>query len=207
MRKYKKTSAFKSFFLAHINLYTFLFILFIVGVVVGIFHSYFLGNEAKTESYTYINTFLSALKTKKLDSNILFNEFLITNLRPAIFLWLFGLWIIGIPLICIYIAFEGYALGFVIAVVINSIGVKKGCLLLGFAVLPQEIFVIPILLTLGVNSILFAKAIWKLKGHSSAIKFDIYRYVFLFVLGVATLISITLIQVYIGVPVIKNVIT
>jgi len=207
MRKHKKTSAFKSFFLSHINLYTFLFILFIVGFIIGILHSSFLGSEARTESYTYINTFLDALKTKKLDANILFNEFLITNLKPAIFLWLFGLWIIGIPLICTYIAFEGYSLGFVVAVVINSIGVKKGGLLLGFAVLPQEIFIIPILLTLGVNSILFAKAIWKAKGHNSTIKFDIYRYVFLFVLGIAILIAITLIQVYIGVPVIKSVVT
>ena len=207
MRKHKKINAFKSFFLAHINLYTFLFILFIVGFIVGIFHSSFLGSESKTESCTYINTFLNALKTKKLDTNILFNEFLITNLKPAFFLWLFGLWIIGIPLICTYIAFEGYSLGFVVAVVINSIGAQKGSILLGFAVLPQEIFIIPILLTLGVNSILFAKAIWKAKGHNSNIKFDVYRYLFLFILGIAILIAITLIQVYIGVPIIKNVIT
>jgi len=206
MRKHKKASAFKSFFLAHINLYTFLFVLFVIGFIVGIFHSSFLGNEAKTESYTYINTFLDALKTKKLDANILFNEFLITNLKPAIFLWLFGLWIIGIPLICTYIAFEGYSLGFVIAIVINSIGAKNGSLLLGVAVLPQEIFIIPILLTLGVNSILFAKAIWKSKSRNSSIKFDIYRYIFLFILGVAVLIALTLIQVYIGVPIVKNVV-
>jgi len=132
---------------------------------------------------------------------------LITNLKPAIFLWLFGLWIIGIPLICGYIAFEGYSIGFVISIVLNSLGTGKGSLLLGLAVVPQEIFLIPILLTLGVNSILFAKAIWESKNRASNIKFDIYRYIFLFILCVAVLIAVTVIQTYIQVPLIKSILT
>jgi len=205
--KHKKTNVFKSFFLAHMNLYLFLFALFIIGLITGIIHSAILGEEAKSESYTYITTFINALKTKQFDINILFNEFLITNLKPAIFLWLFGLWIIGIPLICGYIAFEGYSIGFVISIVLNSLGTGKGSLLLGLAVVPQEIFLIPILLTLGVNSILFAKAIWESKNRASNIKFDIYRYIFLFILCVAVLIAVTVIQTYIQVPLIKSILT
>lgn len=205
--RYKKTNVFKSFFLAHMNLYLFLLGLFIIGLVTGIIHSAILGEEAKNESYTYITTFINALETKQFDINILFNEFLITNLKPAIFLWLFGLWIIGIPLICGYIAFEGYSIGFVISIVLNSLGTGKGSLLLGLALLPQEIFLVPILLTLGVNSILFAKAIWRSKNRASSIKFDIYRYIFLFILCVAVLIAITVFQTYIQVPVIKGMVT
>jgi len=205
--KHKKTNVFKSFFLAHMNLYLFLFALFIIGLITGIIHSAILGEEAKSESYTYITTFINALKTKQFDINILFNEFLITNLKPAIFLWLFGLWIIGIPLICGYIAFEGYSIGFVISIVLNSLGTGKGSLLLGLAVVPQEIFLIPLLLTLGVNSILFAKAIWESKNRASNIKFDIYRYIFLFILCVAVLIAVTVIQTYIQVPLIKSILT
>ena len=160
--KRKKNNVFKSFFIAHMNLYLFLIGLFIIGLITGVVHSIILGDEAKTESYTYITTFINALQTKQFDINILFNEFLFTNLKPAIFIWLFGLWIIGIPLVCIYIAFEGYSLGFVISVVINSLGSGKGSLLLSLALLPQEIFIIPVILTLGVNSILFAKSIWSL---------------------------------------------
>lgn len=205
--RHKKTNVFKSFFLAHMNLYLFLLILFIIGLITGIVHSAILGDEAKSESYTYITTFINALKTKQFDINILFNEFLVTNLKPAIFLWLFGLWIIGIPLICIYIAFEGYSIGFVISIILNSLGTGKGSLLLGLALLPQELFVIPVLLTMGVNSILFAKAIWKTKSSASSIKFDIYRYIFLFILCIAVLIAVTVIQTYIQVPVIKSTFT
>jgi len=165
--KRKNNNVFKSFFLAHINLYVFLIGMLIIGLITGMVHAAILGDEAKTESYTYITTFINALKTKQFDINILFNEFLITNLKPAIFLWLFGLWIIGIPLICGYIAFEGYSIGFVISIVLNSLGTGKGSLLLGLAVVPQEIFLIPILLTLGVNSILFAKAIWQKKERNT----------------------------------------
>ncbi len=203
----KRNNAFKSFFLAHINLYMFLLALFILGLVVGVVHSLILGNEAKTESYTYITSFINALKTKKLDINILCNEFLVTNLKPAIFLWLFGLWIIGIPLVCAYITFEGYSLGFVISIIINSLENGKGSLLIGLSIVPQEIFIIPILLTLGVNSILFAKSIWKAKSRTSNIKFDVYRYIFLFVFCVLMLIAVTLFQIYIQVPVVKNVLS
>ncbi len=205
--KYKKTNVFKSFFVAHMNLYLFLLSLFAIGLITGIVHSAVLGDEAKSESYTYITTFISALKTKKFDINILFNEFLVTNLKSGIFLWLFGLWIIGIPLICGYIAFEGYSVGFVISIVLNSLGTGKGSFLLCLALLPQELFIIPVLLTLGVNSILFAKAVWRTKNRISSIKFDIYRYIFLFILCIAVLICVTVMQTYIQVPVIKNVLT
>ena len=205
--KHKKTNVFKSFFLVHMNLYLFLLSLFIIGLITGIVHSVVLGEEAKSESYTYITMFVNALKTKQFDINILLNEFLVTNLKPAIFLWLFGLWIIGIPLICGYIAFEGYSIGFVISIVLNSLGSGKGSLLLSLALIPQEIFLIPIMLTLGVNSILFARAIWQSKNRASNIKFDIYRYIFLFVLCIAVLIGLTVIQTYIQVPIIKATVT
>lgn len=205
--KHKKNNAFKSFFLAHMNLYVFLFVVFIIGLITGVVHSIILGDEAKTESYTYITTFINALETKQFDINILFNEFLSTNLKPAIFIWLFGLWIIGIPLVCVYIAFEGYSLGFVISIVINSLGSGKGSLLLSLALLPQEIFIIPVILTLGVNSILFAKSIWKSRNRATNIKFDIYRYIFLFVLCILVLIGVTVIETYIQVPIIKAALT
>lgn len=205
--RHKKINVFKSFFLAHMNLYLFLLGLFIIGLITGVVHSAILGDEAKNETYTYITTFTKAIETKQLDINILFSEFLVANLKPGIFLWLFGLWIIGIPLICVYIAFEGYSIGFVISIVLNSLGTGKGGLLLGLALLPQELFIIPVLLTLGVNSVLFAKAIWRTKNRASSIKFDIYRYIFLFILCIAVLIGITVIQTYIQVPIMKNVLT
>lgn len=203
----KRNNIFKSFFLAHMNLYLFLLSLLVIGIVTGAIHSVVLGNEAKMESYTYITTFINALKTKKFDIDILCNEFLITNLKPAILLWLFGLWIIGVPLVCLYIAFEGYSLGFVAAIVLNSLGSGKGSLLIGFAIVPQELFIIPILLTLGVNSILFARAVWKIRSRTANIKFDIYRYIFLFVFCVLVLVALTFFQTYIQVPVIKSVFT
>ena len=135
--RHKKINVFKSFFLAHMNLYLFLLGLFIIGLITGVVHSAILGDEAKNETYTYITTFTNAIETKQLDINILFSEFLVANLKPGIFLWLFGLWIIGIPLICVYIAFEGYSIGFVISIVLNSLGTGKGGLLLGLALLPQ----------------------------------------------------------------------
>jgi len=87
------------------------------------------------------------------------------------------------------------------------LGVGKGGWLLGLALIPQEMFIIPVLLTLGVNSILFAKSIWRSRNRSTNIKFDIYRYVFLFVLCVLVLIGVTLIETYIQVPIIKAALT
>ena len=203
MRKLKKPSVFKQFFIAHINIYTFLIVLFAIGLSVGILQSAFLGEEAKADSYNYISTFLSAFKTKQVDINVMFQEFLYSNFKPALWLWLFGLWIIGIPLICAYIIFEGYSLGFAISIVLNSLGTTKGSIFIGVALLPKELILIPVFITLGVNSILFAKAVWQRKSRNTNIKFDVYRYIFLFILSVAVLIGVTVIEAYIGVPIIK----
>lgn len=206
MKKSSKTSVFKKFFIAHINIYIFLLLLFLIGLIVGSVQSAFLGEEAKADSYNYVATLLDAFKTKQIDINILFQEFFAANFKPALWLWLFGLWIIGIPLICAYIIFEGYSLGFAISIVLNSLGNAKGSMFIGLALLPQELILIPVFITLGVNSILFAKAVWQRKSRTANIKFDVYRYVFLFVLCVAVLIGITVIETYIGVPLIKMVI-
>lgn len=203
MRKLKKTSVFKQFFIAHINIYMFLLTLFVIGLIVGVVQSAFLGEQAKADSYNYISTFLSAFKTKQVDINIMFQEFLYSNFKPALWLWLFGLWIIGIPLICVYIIFEGYSLGFAISIILNSLGSTKGSIFIGVALFPKEIILIPVFITLGVNSILFAKAVWQKKSRTGNIKFDVYRYIFLFILSVAVLIGVTVIEAYIGVPIIK----
>ena len=205
--KLKKVSVFRQFFLAHINIYVFLSILFLVGLIVGCIQSAFLGDQARTESYNYILSFLDAFKSKEINIDILFQEFLISNLKPAFWLWLFGLWIIGIPLICVYIVFEGYSLGFAISIILNSLGSSKGSIFLGVSLIPQELILVPVFMTLGVNSILFANAVWHRKSRNISIKFDIYRYIFLFIISVAILIAVAVIETYVQVPLIKMTIT
>ncbi|MBP3284795.1 MAG: stage II sporulation protein M [Clostridia bacterium] len=208
MRNYrtKRQNVFKSFFMAHINLYICLIILFLLGIVVGAVHSGFVKDENLIESFRYITDFMTALKTKKIDVDILLREFLWNNLKPGFLLWLLGLVILGIPLIFIYIAFEGYSLGFAFALVIKGLGGSKGTLLISLAVLPQEMIIIPVLLTLAVNSILFARAIWQKKERNTNIKFDIYRYIFLFIAGMVMLVAISMIQTYLQMPLVKNLI-
>lgn len=206
MKKHKNIGVFKSFFMTYRNIYFCLISLFIIGIAIGIVHSLFLTDDIKTDTYNYICTFLSEMKTKQLDMNAVFQEFLIINLKSALCIWIFGLWIIGIPLIYFYIVFEGYSLGFTICNIINCLEFKNGSLFLGLALLPQELVIIPVLLTLGVNSVLFAKAVWKSKNRATNIKFDIYRYIFLFLLSVIILVGVTVIEAYIQIPLLKMVV-
>ena len=208
MRKYKtkKQNLLKSFFMAHINLYICLIVLFLIGIVMGAIHSGFVKDESLIESFRYIEDFMNALKTKQINVDILFREFLWNNLKPGFFIWLLGLVILGIPLIFLYVGFEGYSLGFAIALVLKSLGGSKGSFLIGLAILPQEIIIVPVLLTLSVNSVLFAKAIWQKKERNTNIKFDIYRYIFLFIVAVAMLVAISMLQTYVQMPLVKNLI-
>lgn len=206
MRNYrlKKQNVFKSFFMAHINLYICLIILFFVGIVFGAIHSNFVKDENLIESFHYITDFMNALKTKQINVDILLREYLWNNLKPGILLWLLGLVILGIPLIFVYILFEGYSLGFAATLIIKGLGGSKGALFIGLTVLPQEIVIVPVLLTLSVNSILFAKAIWQKKERNTNIKFDLYRYIFLFIVAIAMLIAISMFQTYIQMPLVKS---
>ena len=198
MRYIRKEGIIKTHINSHKYLYIIITALFTLGFIIGSINSAFLGQDIKQESSNYILNFVESLKTKNIDNNLLLREVIASNLKPIIYIWIFGLIIIGIPAVFIYIGLYGYSMGFTVTSVISSLGVGKGSVFLIASLIPQEIVFIPIIFFMALNAIMFSKSI------GSNIKSEILSYTILLIITSIIIVGISLFQTYIGTPLVKS---
>jgi stage II sporulation protein M len=184
-------------------LYILLLAIFSTGFIIGATNSAFLGQEAKGEASKYIVSFIDSVKTKDIDNNVLLREIFISDLKIIIYPWLLGLVIIGMPLIFVYIALEGYALGFTITSIIGGLGWGRGILFISMGVLPQEIILIPLMFMVAVNGIMFSRIILKSGNRTIDIKNEFYQYMVTLLISAIIVVGIVFFETYIGAGIVK----
>ena len=182
----------------HKAIYLVLLILFLVGFIIGSINAAFAREEIRTESQNYILNFVQYLKTQEIDSNILLRESITANIKPIIYIMLFGLVFIGIPFIFIYIGLYSYSIGFTVTSIMAGLGVKQGSAFILTLMLPQEIVLLPTIFVIGVNAILFSKVMLKINNRSVNIKKEFLKYTMIFVIGLLIAFGISLFETYIG---------
>jgi len=203
MRYTTKEGILRSHINEHKAIYFLITFLFTIGFIIGSANSVFLVQDVKQESSNYILNFVESLKTKNIDINLLCHEVLFSNIKPILCVWVCGLIVVGIPLTFIYIGFYGYTIGFTVTSVIGSLGFGKGTMFLIAALLPQEIIFIPLIFFMALNSINFSKIINR--NIKNNLKSEIIRYILLLVLSVTLALAISLFQTYIGVKIVKGI--
>lgn len=182
----------------HKAIYLVLLILFFAGFIIGSINAAFVREEIRTESQNYILNFVQYLKTQEIDSNILLRESITANIKPVVYIMLFGLVFIGIPFIFIYIGLYSYSIGFTVTSIIAGLGVKQGSAFILTLMLPQEIVLLPTIFVIGVNAILFSKVMLKINNRSVNIKKEFLKYTMIFVIGLLIALGISLFETYIG---------
>ena len=135
-------------------------LIFLIGLFVGIMfvNNY---NEDKINIISnYINQFINTFKqTEQIDRSTLFMSSIRNNIVLTIGLWIAGTTIIGMPVVLGIILYRGFCLGTTISSISIVLGIKKGILFCLFALLLQNIFFIPAIITMGVSSIKLYKSI------------------------------------------------
>ena len=190
----------------HSGIYIILIILFTAGFIIGTINASFAKENIKIESKNYILEFVEALKTQEIDNEILLKESISANAKPIIYIMLFGLILIGIPLIFIYIGLYSYSIGFTIASIFASLGIKQGIAFIFSIMLPQEIILLPTILIVSVNAILFSKTMLKMNFRTLDIKKEILKYSITFVTGILIAIGISFFETYVGSRLVKVVV-
>lgn len=185
----------------HKMIYILLVLLFIIGFIIGSINAAFVREEVKTESQNYILEFVESLKTQEIDNEILFLESINANIKPIIYIMLFGLVIIGIPFIFIYLGIYSYSIGFTVTSILSSLGASKGIAFIFTLMIPQEIILIPTIMIVAVNAILFSKVI--LDMNTRNVKAEFLKYAFVFVIGILISVGISLFETYVGSNLIK----
>jgi len=203
MRYIRKEGIIKSHINNHKSLYLIITLIFTIGFIVGSVNSAFLGQGIKEESANYILNFVEFLKTKNIDDNLLFREVIISNLKPVLYIWIFGLIIIGIPAVFVYIGLYGYSMGFTITSVISSLGVGRGSAFLITSLIPQQIVFIPIIFFMALNAIIFSQIINN--TIKSNLKSELISYSTIFIISSILVLGVSLFQTYIGVHIVKSI--
>lgn len=202
MKKYKRKGKIGDIILEHIKNnakdYLSLLILFIIGIIVGIFFINHTSEEQKQEITSYINTFISTLKeNNKIDYVELLKDSIIKNISLSLILWFIGSTVTLIPIIYIIVTYRGFCLGYTISSAVAILGGSKGFLFSIVTLLFQNIFIIPALLAISVSGIKLYKSITKNRRKEN-IKLEIYKHTIFSLLMTILLIIASFAEVYIS---------
>ena len=156
--------------------YTFIALIFLVGIFLGVM---FVNNGSDTqisEVNSYINNFIDKLKnTEDLQSFKILKVTIIENILLAISIWFFGTTVIGIPVVFGIILYRGFCLGYTIASIIITMGLGKGIIFTIISLVLQNIILIPAIIAIAVSGFKLYKSIVKNKNKDN-IKIEVLRH-------------------------------
>lgn len=136
-------------FVAYFTMLVFL----IIGIVVGAITIKMLNIDQKNKILSFFNSFFVLMNGNEIDNLMLFKESIKNNFRTVLIIWLTGAIIIGIPIIPVIVLLRGFALGFTVGFLVNEFG-AKGFLFSVLAIMPQNLFIIPGIISIssiGIN--------------------------------------------------------
>lgn len=184
----------------HIGTFVLLGVLFVIGVVIGAIAVNSLGYTLKGQLLGYLKEFLTVLtQPDKVQPTVALKNALWNNGRLIMVICFSGLVVIGIPLILVSVVFKGFVIGFTVAFLVQEMGIK-GVILAFAAVLPQNLFAVPIVIILSSVALSFALLIIRKRffDKTKRIRINIGRYLILETFWGLLLMVTSLIEVYIS---------
>jgi len=150
----------KDYFRRNIIQYIFLSIILIIGIIAGSVTVNFI-SEIQTENIqSYLNGFLANVNNISVNYSSIFYLSMSNNMKTAVLLILLGLSVVGIPFILGIILFRGFVLGFTVGFLIEELG-SKGLILSILSIFPQNLIMIPCIISIGVTGLTFAITVIK----------------------------------------------
>jgi len=138
----------------------FLFILFVIGIILGAFAANTLNSSQKVELYSYINGFFKA-KDVKITNGELFLEILLNNTKFIAIIWFLGAVLFGGILVFGLFGFKGFSMGFTISILYQLFMNVKGLSLVLLLIIPQVVILLPCIIVLSISSIKLSSSILK----------------------------------------------
>ncbi len=200
MKRRKIQEAIIEYIRDHIGIFVLLGVLFVIGVVTGAIAVNSLGYTLKGELLGYLKEFLTVLtQPDKVQPTVALRNALWNNGRLILVICLSGLIVVGIPFILASVVFKGFIIGFTVAFLVQEMGIK-GVILAFAAVLPQNLFAVPILLIISSAALSFALLIIRKRffDKTRRIRVNIGYYLIVETLLGILLMATSLIEVYIS---------
>ncbi|MFC8575881.1 stage II sporulation protein M, partial [Heyndrickxia sporothermodurans] len=153
----RKKQSFSNPIIRHVqeysSIYSFIIVLFLMGVVFGAVIVNSLSFDQKEDLYYYLNQFFGQVSDGKVAApSDLFRLSFLHNVKFLGLMWILGISIIGLPLILILLFIKGIVVGFSVGFLVSQM--HWGGFLLSFVtVLPQNLFIIPMFIFIAVVSV------------------------------------------------------
>lgn len=145
---------------SNFGLYFLVFTFFAIGVGAGAFTVRALDEVQKQELIRYLQGFFQILTSKNINSLAVLSQSIQNNIQTVIVIWILGITVIGIPITLLILGVRGFIIGFTVGFLVNGLG-WKGLFFTVLAILPQNIIIIPCLMSIGVFSVSFSLMIIK----------------------------------------------
>lgn len=153
---------FMEYFRENIGQYVLLTIILIAGIIIGSITVNLISENQMENILSFINGFLANFNNISVDNYSIFYVSLSNNLKTAFAMILLGFTVVGFPLILVLIFFRGFVLGFTVGFLIGQMG-TKGMVLSILSILPQNLIILPCIISIGVTSLTFAITVIKNK--------------------------------------------
>ena len=139
--------------------YIAMFLILIVGIILGTIYINNSSVELRQEIIEYINGFLEDTHSgSQINLNSLLKTSISNNVVIIIILWFSGMTVIGMPIIYITVSIKGFCIGYTISAIIGSLGTWKGIQLILSTMFLQNLIMLPSILVLAVSGIKLYKS-------------------------------------------------
>ncbi len=162
----------------------------LIGISAGAFTVKALSDLQKQELIGYLRSFFQFISENTYDSFSILKQSLLNNIQTGVLIWLLGITIVGIPFILLLIALRGFIIGFTVGFLVEQMGVR-GLFFALFSILPQNLLIIPCLVSIAVIGISFSLMLIKNKLAKSY-KTDVMRQFVIYSTIIATTFSMIL---------------
>ncbi|MFK2824276.1 stage II sporulation protein M [Bacillus sp. B190/17] len=187
---------------ANASIYLFVSVLFFMGVVFGAIVVNSLSLAQKEDLAYYLQQFFGQVSTGQIaNSEDLFWQSLMHNVKYLGCMWLFGISIIGLPLIFLFLFMKGIVIGFSVGFLVQQME-WQGFFLAVATILPQNLIIIPIFIFVAAVSIAFSlqliKKIFMKQTSQFYISAFFSRYILFFLLAAVMATAAAGIEAYVS---------
>lgn len=138
------------------SLYIFVTVLFTMGVIFGGIVVGALDLTQKEGLLNYLGHFFQGLKQDEIaDPAITFQHALGSHMKILGIMWILGISVIGIPLLCVYIFLKGLVVGFTVGFLVSQLS-WSGLWFALVSVVPHNLLIVPALIIVAVSGIYFS---------------------------------------------------
>ena len=178
--------------------YILLLLIFIIGIVLGVFFINNSDENQKKEINEYITNFVTTLKeNNSIDKKELVKASLKGNIVMGIALWFIGSTVIGLPLIYFFVLYKGLCIGYTMSSAILTLYTGKGILFCISSILLHNIIMIPAILMIAASGTNLCQAIIKNRTKEN-IKLEIIKHSIISFIGIIFFMLSSLVEVYIS---------